>query len=382
MKHQPPLKKYRIAHIAGGLTTGGVESMIYNYSAFLPRSREDYEFIYITYNLPDPQMKEKFETLGFSVYTVTRKTDNFFKSCFQVHQLFRKHHINIVHSHMTLMCFITSLLAMICGIRTRIAHSHLVLQPHGLKRVAATICKFLTKITSTHWLACGNEAGTFLYGSCAMRNGKAQVINNAVEPEHYTFNEIARTRLRDKHAIGNKLCIGHVGRFTSQKNHGFLIDAFAQVHQQNPQTVLLLIGDGPLWEQTRKKVNDLALTNAIIFAGSVQNVNEYYSAMDIFALPSLYEGLALVLVEVQYAGLPSLVSDQVTREINLCANMEYLPLNPSVWVDKLLAHESLPRHVDPKSIMSDAGYDIRTEAAKLAAIYAGKNIVPSMELPI
>ena len=149
--------KKRIAHIAGGLTTGGVEAVIYNY--FSKIDRKDYELYYITYDTPDPAVKKKFEDIGFHVYEVTKKKENLKKSCKEVYTILKENHINIVHSHMTLMSFVTSFLGKLCGIKVRIAHSHLALYPTGIKKPVYAFFKFCTRVTSTDYMACGKKAG-------------------------------------------------------------------------------------------------------------------------------------------------------------------------------------------------------------------------------
>jgi len=370
MKPENRKRPKRIAHIAGGLTTGGVESMIFNYCNAFKQTTDDYEYVYISYNPPLPEMQRKFESIGFSVYSVTKKTDNFFKSCREVNELFKKHDINIVHSHMTLMCFVTSFIAILCGIKVRISHAHLALFPKGPKMFVAVLCRFLTKLTSTHWFACGKAAGIFLYGQAAVKSNRVKIINNAIDPNSYKYNPIARQVLRDKHSIGNRLCIGNIGRFTNQKNHSFLVDVFSAFHRNSPESVLLLIGNGPLNDEIKQKVNTLGLNEHVIFTGSIQNANEYYSAMDLFLLPSLYEGLALVMVEVQFAGLPAIVSDTVTSEIDIAGALKFLPLNESLWINALEVQKDELERFDVALKMQEAGYDIFAEATKLNEMYS------------
>lgn len=362
--------KKRIAHIAGGLTTGGVEAVIYNY--FSKIDRKDYELYYITYDTPDPAVKKKFEDIGFHVYEVTKKKENLRKSCKEVYTILKENHINIVHSHMTLMSFVTSFLGKLCGIRVRIAHSHLALYPTGIKKPVYAFFKFCTRVTSTDYMACGKKAGEYLYGKNNMKKGRVRIMNNAIDTSKYEYNEEIRTKKREELQIGNRFCIGHVGRFAEQKNHAYLIDIFYEVHKKREDAVLLLVGDGPLQEEVKAQAHRYGLDDAVIFAGSRDDVGELYQAMDLFVLPSLFEGLALVLVETQCAGLRILVSDAVTDEIKMTDRMEYLPLeNKKVWVDKILSvkEENLALRSKGREEVAKSGYDIMTEAKKLERFY-------------
>lgn len=160
-----------------------------------------------------------------------------------------------------------------------------------------------------------------------MKNGRVRIMNNAIDTEKYAYNEEIRNKKREELQIGDRFCIGHVGRFAEQKNHAYLIDIFYEVHKKKEDAVLLLVGDGPLQEDVKARVHQYGLDDAVIFAGSRDDVGELYQAMDLFVLPSLFEGLALVLVETQCAGLRILVSDAVTDEIKMTDRMEYLPLH-------------------------------------------------------
>lgn len=363
------MKKIRIAHIAGGLTTGGVESVIYNY--FSHMDRKDYDLIYISYDTPDPQMQKRFEKIGFTVYSVTKKKENLWKSCKEVYTIMKKHKINIVHSHMTLMCFITSILGRMAGARVRIAHSHLAQHPSGIKKFIYWTFKIMTRITATDYFACGQEAAQYLYGKSICQKGKVTILNNAVEPELFAYQEKKRKKIRNFYAIEDKLCIGHVGRFTEQKNHHFLIEIFEQIHREYPETVLLSVGSGPLMEEIKNQVKEKKLEDAVIFTGSRNDIDELYQAMDIFVLPSLYEGLAVVLVEAQFAGLTIYTSDKVTKEIGITPNLNYIPLQKSAkeWAEEIMENAVCGRRNDVYPILKQAGYDIFIESKKLDAFY-------------
>ncbi len=368
MGNENTRKKLRVAHIAGGLTTGGVEQVIYNYCARLDPA--DYELVYITYDTPTPAVQARFEALGFTVYSVTKKKDNLLRSCREVMDIFRRHRINVVHSHMTLMSFITSFLGLRCGVPVRVAHAHLALRSTWRNRPIHFLCRTLTKMFSTDLFACGLEAGRFLYGDRAVARGQVRVMHNAVDPARFAPDAKRREERRAARGIGDRLCLGHVGRFTDQKNHTFLVEIFAAFHRRRPDSVLLLIGDGPLFDDTRRKVEALGIADAVLFAGPTDRIEDDYQAMDVFVLPSLYEGLAVVLVETQLAGLPILTSDTVTREIACSDAMRYLPLGAGAdaWADAAEDLARMGRQGVPQALL-EGGYDIARAAAWLDGYY-------------
>ena len=172
-------------------------------------------------------------------------------------------------------------------------------------------------------LACGEDAGKWLY-----REQKFTVLNNGIETNKYLFSDSVRSITRKELGVKeNEILLGHIGNFIEQKNHTFLIDIFSEVHRTNPEFKLLLISDGMLMPTIKDKVHSLELDDAVVFLGKTMNVQNYLSAMDLFLLPSLHEGLPLVLVEAQASGLTCVVSDTVAREADLTETSWYLPIS-------------------------------------------------------
>jgi glycosyltransferase EpsF len=218
------------------------------------------------------------------------------------------------------VCF----LAMLAGIKKRIAHHH---QAYG-NNILCKLMRIPCKIFATHWLACGEAAAINGWGSSALKKGKVTILPNAIDPERFKFSESARREIRAKYGIAeDDFVVGHVGRFYPQKNHEFLIDVFAELHKQKSNAKLLLLGDGPLQEHIKQKVESLGLTSTVIFAGLQKDVAPFYSAMDVFAFPSLWEGLPLTLVEAQYTGLPCVVGENVTKETIITNKVHVVPLS-------------------------------------------------------
>lgn len=196
------------------------------------------------------------------------------------------------------------------------------------------------------------------------------VVNNGIETNRFAFRADVRTEVREELGIQDELVLGHVGRFSSQKNHEFLIDSFKEVHDRCPKTVLLLVGEGPLEVQIRKKVEDLGLPDAVRFLGLRTDVDRLYQAMDVFVMPSFYEGLSLCTVEAQTSGLPCFFSDNISRECKMTDYAAFLSLEESaeVWAERILAAGSRERR-SRRDEVNSAGYDIQTTAAWLQNFY-------------
>lgn len=364
--------KIKIAHVAGGLTTGGVEAVIYNY--FSHMNLDEYELYYISYDTPNEAVQKKFEDLGFHVYEVCKKKDNFFKSCKQVLDILKENEIQVIHSHMTLMSFVTSFLAKMTGIKVCIAHSHLAQHITGIKKYVYALFKGLSKCTSTHYFACGQEAAAYLYGPKMVAQNKVFFMHNAIDTKKFAFDENVRAQMRKELDLEDAFCIGHLGRFTEQKNPLFLIDVFKEVSRKRQDAVLVLLGEGPLLEETKAKVREYNLDAKVKFVGSVTDPEKYYQAMDVFFLPSLYEGLAVSLVEAQCNGVPVVTSDKVTKEICLSNQYKVVPLSADVkiWADEI-CHLADVQNVDTRKnayrMIEDAGYSIVKEADRLDKFY-------------
>ena len=174
--------------------------------------------------------------------------------------------------------------------------------------------------------------------------------------------------------VDNKFVIGNIGRFSIQKNHEFLLDIFNEVLKKNPNAVLLLIGDGPLENKIKEKTKNLGIEKSVIFYGTTSSTNKLYQAMDCFVLSSLFEGLPIVLVEAQAAGLKTLCSDAITQEAKITGLLDYLPLSGTQekWAEKILSYNDRYERKDLFKEVKNAGYDIKQSAKRLEEIYVRK----------
>lgn len=309
----------RVCQVLHGIVGGGAEQVVLNYCS---RMRDIHFDLLYQYD-PNPQILERFNEVGIRCIQVPDKVHHPLKHLWITYKLFRQGNYDVIHSHLdwfmnSYVCF----LAMLAGVKKRIAHHH---QAYSKWRPLCTIMRIPCKLFATHWLACGEAAAISGWGRAAVKKGKVTILPNAIDPERFKFNEDARHNIRTQYGIANDdFVIGHVGRFYPQKNHAFLIDVFDEVHKQNPKAKLLLLGDGPLQEKIREKVVTLNLADTVIFAGLQKDSAPFYSAMDAFAFPSLWEGLPLTLVEAQCNGLQCVVGEKVTKETAVTKNIHFL----------------------------------------------------------
>lgn len=367
-----PRRKVKVAEFVSRLESGGVESMLLNYLGHFSYP-EDFEIHIVTQDINDERCLRTFQDAGYHIDIVTHKKKSIFKNVVEISRLLRRERFDVVHSHMTLMNFYVLFIAGLTGAKLRISHSHNAFRSHNpLKLAFWSALKPLNKWCANRWFACGREAGIFLFGKHAMDDGKVTILPNAIDLGRFEYNPISRARIRKELGIGDKdFVVGHVGRFMDQKNHKYLIDIFASLLGKRPDAWLILVGTGELEKQIKDYVAEHGLKNRVFFVGSVDNVNDYYQAMDVFALPSKFEGLPVVSIEAQAADLPVLISSNVDRSCALTDNVKFasVDLEPSVWANELLRIANHSRRAEIQQRLRKAGYDIQTEAGRLEAIY-------------
>lgn len=223
---------------------------------------------------------------------------------------------------------------------------------------------------ATDLFACSNDAGKFMFG-----NEPFTVVKNAVETEKFLFDAKKRKRCRTVLGVSDEqTVIGCVARFDVQKNHTFLIDIFSEYKKRDNTAILVLVGEGVLRTEVEEKINQLGLTDSVMMLGMRDDVPDLLNAFDIYVLPSLSEGLSLVMIEGQINGLNFVVSDQVPTETNILGKMDFVSLHESasIWAQKI-AHmvEKKNRSIDIE-VVRRAGYDISIESKKLQEFYLSR----------
>lgn len=276
-----------------------------------------------------------------------------------------------VHSGSISVLALVAFVSKKCRVRKVIVHSHCAVEHVTLKtHVMKALGYILMKNSVDVYCACSRVAGESKYINKVVNN-KLHIINNGVDLEKYKIDEINRMKIRRELKISDSTyVIGHIGRFSYQKNHEFLIDIFKSYHEKNSDSVLILLGDGESKEQIKEKINDLNLDKNVYFMGNVDNVSEFLQAFDVFVLPSRYEGLPIVGVEAQASGLPCIVSNQVSDELKMTDNFSFLPINEGVdiWIDAITKYKNYVK-VDCQEKIRNKGYDIKMTANKMRKIY-------------
>ena len=356
-----------VAQIMGKWLGNGVESVIMNYYRHLDHSKVQFDFICDEDSTRIPY--DEIKKLGGRVFLVP-KYQNLPKYLKALEKLFKENQYRIVHANLSTLSVFPLYVAKKVGVPIRIAHSHSTSNPKEWKRnLIKNILRPFSKHYATDYFACSEVAGRYLFGNKAFDQGEVKIIHNAIDVEKFKFDEVARKKLRKEFGImDSTIVIGHVGRFVQTKNHTFLVDVFKKYHERNPDSKLLLIGIGPLENQIKDKIRKLDLVESVIFLGQRDDINKLYSVMDIFCLPSLYEGLPVVGVESQATGLPIIFSNGVSHEAIISKNAKIVPNQETgAYIEKM---DEITQENKQRALASiNENMSIKNEAPKLEAIY-------------
>lgn len=358
----------RIAQVIGKYVGGGVESVVMNYYRHIDRNKIQFDFICDEDSTNIPY--EEIEKLGGKVILIPpyQKAIKYHK---ELKKVLKAGNYKIVHSHINTLSVFSLFAAKCAGVPVRIAHSHSTTNKKEWKKNLVKLAlRPFTKLVATNYMACTEHAGRWMFGSKAFDNGKVYILNNAIDLDKFKYDEKIRNKIRRELMIANDtIVIGHIGRFVAQKNHSRLVDIFNEFHKENNNSALMLIGQGPLMEEIKKKVKILGLTDNVMFLGQKDNVNEYYNAMDLFLFPSLYEGLGMVVVEAQANDLPCVVSSEVPRIAKISNNIEFVSLNENElkWSAVITKSKNIGRKNSVNNKLSE--FDIKFENKKLSDFY-------------
>lgn len=359
-------KPIRILQIIDNMSNGGIESVVMNYYRNIDRTKVQFDFA--VSDVSQIPQKDEIISLGGKIF-ITPRVTKFLKYKKELAKIIKENNYQIVHCHMGALAVFPLGVAKKCGVPYRICHAHSTASPNELVRtMIKNMLKPFSKKNANIFFSCGELAGRWLYGNKFFNQGKVKVINNAIDLEKFKYNEVTRNKTRNELDVENNFVVGHIGRFNKQKNHDYLIDIFKEVSKIKDNAVLLLAGDGPLEDVVKQKVDKLNIADKVKFLGVRKDAYNLYQAMDAFVLPSLYEGLPVVGVEAQAAGVSVFVSDKISKEVKISDNLAFIRLKDSakVWADKIV---NATEHQNNEEKLQKMNFDIKIESSKLTNFY-------------
>ena len=356
----------------------GIATLIYNFNLNLDTKKVIFDYI-VTNEVRESFYKKTIESKKGKIYElkidktgIKRKLILFFKLIkFLKNNKYKIVHINESTAHSMLYY---SFICKISGVKKIILHSHssgLDSNKRKVKLIMHNLSKILLPLFAHEFLACSETAAKWMYKKKYL--SKIEIVKNGIDVEKFKFNFFKRKELREKMKIENIFVLGHVGRISYTKNHRFLIELFNEVKKIIPNSKLLLIGTGPLEKEMKEITKNLKLEKDILFLGVKNNVEDYLQIMDLFLLPSHFEGLPVVGIEAQSSGLTCFFSKNISKEVKVLNSCKFLPLNNSKkWLKEIKKEKDNYSDVKRKYSFLEVrknGYDVKDCVEKLTKLY-------------
>ncbi len=364
------MEPIRVLQVLGTLNLGGAESRVMDLYRNMDRSKIQFDFL--IHSNEKQHFQEEVEALGGKIYRLPRfKVYNYVSYYKAVKRFFREHsEIKAVHGHMTSTASIYLSVAKKCGIPMTIAHARSAGVDQGIKGKITVFLRRNLKRQVDYCFTCSALAGEAVFGKEAMEEGRVRTIPNAIEASKYTFDSVIREKIRKELKIEDKFVIGHVGRFDFMKNHKFLLDVFEKIEKENKNTVLMLLGDGPMRTEIEALAKEKGLADKVLFMGRRKNISDYFQAMDYFVFPSLFEGLPGTVVEAQAAGVRCLIADTITEEVAFSSLVTRFSLDKTAeeWAEFVLKTNEYKRE-NTLQMIEDADFDVKKQIENMTAFY-------------
>lgn len=355
------------------IDNGGVERMLYEWIKNI--EGKEIHFDILTEVIVSDNMVKSLEKLGTKVLLLPRSKVGSKDARIALRQILRKEKYDIVHLHIGVSyAGWIHQIAKDEGITVRISHSHNMVTKDLpiMSYIGHFVYRPILRKDTTDFFACGEEAGKSLFG-----NNCFSIIHNGIDIDTFQYNSNDAKRIRSELQISKKtFVVGSVGRLSYQKNYNFLLKVFNEICKMDHNAKLLLVGNGEDEEQLKKTAYRLGIYDDVIFYGNSNEIPAMMSTMDVFVLPSHYEGLGLVLIEAQSIGIPCVASDNIPEEVNITGTVKFLSLDMNIkeWANCILLMRNEKRHFDNRNIIIEAGYDIKDISNRLKLWYIRKSM--------
>lgn len=356
-----------ILQIIGKLYIGGAEKVARDIGLYAP---QNYENHYVVFGEEVGVYEAELELRGCKVFHIPSPSESYPGFLRNLKQLMREYPYQAVHAHTMFSIGWAMLAAKQMGVPVRIAHAHSALRDGSgvVKTAYETAMRLLIRLCATDLIGCGVDAGNRLFGNRTFKKcGK--LILNGIDTEQFAFSAEMRQRMRERLNLSDSFVIGHVGHLAEVKNQVFLLRMLPELRKRKVNAVLLLLGDGEDRTMLEAETERLGISERVIFTGNVNNVQDYLCAMDVFAFPSLYEGMPLSIVEVQANGLPCVISDRVPKDVFLTDLLRPVSLESAdEWAEALctVQRREPERYAEE---LKRAGFDVQTAIQKFYQLY-------------
>lgn len=365
----------RVLHVLATLNRGGAETMVMNLFKNLDKNKIVFDFVLNeSSNIYD--LENEARDMGANIYKIKKFNGLNIFEYKEKWNVFLKHNNkwDIIHIHNTTVAFIIIPIAKKYGIKT-IVHSHTAGGSKSLNTLIKKILRFPIRFQADYLFSCSIKASKWMFGR---KWTKSVIINNSIDSDKFKYSTKKADEFRKEYNISSKTkLVGHVGRFHESKNHEKIISVFKEFLNINENSVLLLAGAGDKFETIKKLGKEYGIDKNIIYLGIVKDIAKFMSALDVLLFPSIYEGFPVTLVESQSVGLPALVSDTITNEVDITDLIYWMSIYEldNKWARKLneILNTNFEKREEYSNIIKKSGFDIEKSALELEKIY--KNIL-------
>ena len=356
----------RVLHIELDSAMGGIESFLLNVYKNIDRDKIKFDFI--EYGMENRDFDYFYTDMGAKIFKLSDRRKNPIKAILELKEIIKREDYKIVHIHKNSLADISAIvLCQIIKVPTIIIHSHNTNRDNKKVIFLHKLNRNLLSLKNLHCFACSKKAAEWMFGKKA---DMAKIISNGIDVDKFEYDKIIRERTRKELGLRDELVVGNVGRLTEQKNPLFMLKVFHELHCIYPNSKLLWVGDGKLKDTFMKEISKYGLEDYVIMISKVSNPEVYYQAMDMFVMPSLYEGFPIAAVEAQASGLPCVLSDSITNEVQLTKNILFkdLDLGEKYWAKEILGIIKSER-ISNSKLLKQYGFDIKDTAIFLQKFY-------------
>lgn len=375
------MSKRKICIFCETWESGGIESFLTN--VLLRLDMQFFSVDVVAAVLKTSVFTSRLEKCGVQFWELSGNTRNVSRNIKLFHRLMEQQKYDVMHLNIyqaLSMCYAAE--AKKAGIPVRIIHSHNT----ALRKSAGRSLKLMIHIMAkqcmvengTRFLACSSDAAQFMFPQKITDNGAFFVVPNGIETERFRFDWQKRERFREQWGLQGKLVVGNIGRLCCQKNQNFLLDVFRELCSFRPESKLLLVGSGDDEQMLRNKAAQLGIEENVLFYGTTASPEEALWAMDAFAFPSLFEGLGIVAIEAQAAGLPVFCSEAIPKEAYVTEQIHQVSLGKGaeVWAKQISTCKPMQDRAEAVLKVRQAGFDIEDVVRQIVGYYLeGKNSV-------
>jgi glycosyltransferase involved in cell wall biosynthesis len=375
------MKPIRVLQVLTVMVRGGAETMVMNH--YRKIDREKVQFDFLVHREERSDFDDEIESLGGKIHRMPQiSVNNYFAYKEALSDFFETHpEYKVVHSHINGLGYWVLKMAKQKGVPIRIAHSHNAYAPWykkvflknadlkaTLKTTIQSVLKYGTRNSATHYFACGEKAGRWMFGANPIK--EIEIINNAIDSSTFKYVEQECMEIKKELGWDGKKVIGHVGSFTEAKNHFFVLNIFNEICKKENDIILILVGDGIFRKKIEKQIESYSIQDKVVLMGVQQDIPKLVKAFDLFLFPSLYEGLPVTLLEAQASGLRIVLSENISREVELTDLMTFVGLDISSeqWATIVINNMDYKRE-DTSQILVEKKYDVNENAKKLQELY-------------